>query len=368
MALPKRRMDEKNDKSDGFIVHIDKSWSNSQGIYLNGWILHGNEPLETVHVSVGNDRIPIVNWHERPDIIPANQKSSGQTKCGFTVYIPHLTEHHLTFIARIGEETYIKFMNLHGSKLEISIPYNDASYLFHDFIDRVNNNCLKVLEIGSRVVSPGSHSKRSLFPHAESFIGFDIYPHANTDVVGDAHKLSRYFPSEKFDAVFSISVFEHLAMPWLVAREINKILKIGGITFHASHFTWPLHEEPWDFYRFSDEGFKSLFPPPMGFKVIKSGMFSPMSVYFESIPPGQEELSFYPGFGGSAILAEKIFDINESRFCWDMDIEEVLGKGSCYPKKVGTKNKTPNTSNHGKSNIGNGGILLREHKHESWVR
>jgi SAM-dependent methyltransferase len=324
----------KNGESGDLVVHIDNSWTDNCGIYIKGWILDRKGPLEAVHIAIGNDYVPIVNWHERPDIVPAFPGITEKTKCGFTVYIPHAAEHRLSFIATGQGETSVRTLSLSGSKVGLSIPFNDASLLFNEFIDRVNRDHLKVLEIGSRIVSPGSSSKRPLFPGAESFTGFDIYPDENTDVVGDAHKLSRYFPEEKFDAVFSVAVFEHLAMPWVVAREINKILKTGGITFHVSHFSWPLHEVPWDFYRYSDEGFKSLFPPPMGYKILKSGMFSPLRMYFDTIQPGQEEMPFYPGFGGSAILAEKVFDVDDFRFRWDTDIEEVLGKESTYPKKL----------------------------------
>jgi hypothetical protein len=334
MVWPRKRSESQKDRSDDFIVHIDKSWSDNHGIYLKGWALYRNKPLDSVHITVGDNYVPILNWYERPDIFLADPGILQNSKCGFSVYIPRLAEHHLSFIANIGSETLSRSLNIFGSKPEVIHPYNDASYLFNEFINLVNNNHLKVLEIGSRIVSPGSSSKRSLFPHAESFTGFDIYPDTNTDIVGDAHKLSRYFSGEKFDAIFSLSVFEHLAMPWLVAREINKTLNTGGFTFHTSHFAWPLHEVPWDFFRFSDEGFKSLFPPSMGFGNIRSGLFSPMRMYFDTVPPGQEELPFYPGFGGSAILAEKIFDVDDSKFRWDTDIEEVLGRESCYPKKI----------------------------------
>src|ERR1043165_6505721 len=70
--------------------------------------------------------------------------------------------------------------------------------------------------------------------------------------VGDAHELSKFFGTE-FDAVFSLAVFEHFAMPWVVAAEINKVLKIGGLTFHSTHFAFPLHERPWDFWRYTGQ-------------------------------------------------------------------------------------------------------------------
>lgn len=58
-------------------------------------------------------------------------------------------------------------------------------------------------------------------------------------------------------------------MPWVVAIEINKLFEIGGVTYHLTHPAWPLHERPWNFWRFSDDGLRVLFSKPMGFEIIK---------------------------------------------------------------------------------------------------
>jgi ubiquinone/menaquinone biosynthesis C-methylase UbiE len=90
-----------------------------------------------------------------------------------------------------------------------------------------NKKGMKVLEIGSRWVT-GDYFK-PYFSEAD-YVGFDFYPGKNVDVVGDAHKLSTYFKKdEKFDVIYSSAVFEHLAMPWLAALEISKLLKVGGL-------------------------------------------------------------------------------------------------------------------------------------------
>jgi hypothetical protein len=182
------------------------------------------------------------------------------------------------------------------------------------------------------VVSPGSSSKRALFPGARSYTGFDYYPDANTDVVGDAHKLAQYFGKQRFDAIFSLSVFEHLAMPWVVAMEINKLLEVGGLTYHASHFAWPLHEVPWDFWRFSDEGMKVLFSPALGFEVVQAGLFSPMRLHLDQMVPEQEMMPFHPAFGSVAILARKVAELDWERFKWETNVREVAGD-SHYPQK-----------------------------------
>jgi hypothetical protein len=89
---------------------------------------------------------------------------------------------------------------------------------------------LRVTEIGSREVT-GASNDRNEFAKAE-YVGFDYYPVDNVDIVGDAHKPSSYFEKgEQFDIIYSSACFEHFAMPWVVATEIAKMLKMGRFVF-----------------------------------------------------------------------------------------------------------------------------------------
>ncbi|RKT21714.1 methyltransferase family protein [Paraburkholderia sp. RAU2J] len=126
----------------------------------------------------------------------------------------------------------------------------------------------RVLEIGSRARSGNSH--RHLVHPDVDYVGIDISTGPGVDVVGDAHHLSRHVTGQ-FDTIFSISVFEHLLMPWMVAIEMNKMLKLGGIAYIQSHPSWPLHYEPWDFWRFSKDAWEGLFNAHTGFEMLDKG-------------------------------------------------------------------------------------------------
>ena len=105
-----------------------------------------------------------------------------------------------------------------------------------------NKDGKRILELGSREVTGESNARRE-FSNA-TYIGFDFYPGDNVDVVGDAHKLSSYFVGEeKFDIIYSSACFEHFAMPWIVATEIAKLLKIGGTVFVETHFHFHLMKD-----------------------------------------------------------------------------------------------------------------------------
>ena len=145
-----------------------------------------------------------------------------------------------------------------------------------------NKSGMRVLELGSREVTAESNA-RNEFAKAE-YVGFDFYPGNNVDIVGDAHKLSSYFgEQEKFDIIYSSACFEHFAMPWVVATEISKLLKVGGIVFIETHFSYSSHERPWHFFQFSDMALRVLFSEALGFECIEAGLSNPIVGRFSSL-------------------------------------------------------------------------------------
>lgn len=141
---------------------------------------------------------------------------------------------------------------------------------FHTVFPQIVARCsespgCKVLEIGSRQVT--GVSRRELFADSVEYLGFDVHHGPGVDVTGDAHELASYFQDASMDAILSISVFEHLAFPWKVAMEINRVLKPGGVCYVSTHPCWPTHELPWDFWRFPLAGLRLLFSEPTGFRV-----------------------------------------------------------------------------------------------------
>jgi hypothetical protein len=54
-------------------------------------------------------------------------------------------------------------------------------------------------------------------------------------------------------------VLEPLEEPELALRECVRVLKAGYFAIYTIVFSWHIHEEPIDFYRFSTYGIKYLF-------------------------------------------------------------------------------------------------------------
>jgi hypothetical protein len=75
-------------------------------------------------------------------------------------------------------------------------------------------------------------------------------------------------------------------MPWVVAQEIAKVLKVGGHVFVETHFSHSSHERPWHFFQFSDMALRALFSPPLGFECLEAGMSNPIVGRFSRFADG----------------------------------------------------------------------------------
>ena len=195
-----------------------------------------------------------------------------------------------------------------------------------------NKPGMRILEIGSREVTAQSTARKE-FVNA-TYVGFDYYEGNNVDVVGDAHKLSSYFKEEeKFDIIYSSACFEHFAMPWIVATEIAKLLKVGGIVFVETHFSYSSHERPWHFFQFSDMALRVLFSEALGFDCIEAGMSNPIVGRFSSGSDTDAYLRNKPVTGlycHSEYLGRKIKEVND--FDWNkVDLLTVVGETK-YPE------------------------------------
>lgn len=124
------------------------------------------------------------------------------------------------------------------------------------------------MEIGPRARSGNIYTAG--FAKHVRYRRLEIHPGPNVAFVGDIPRLSSVAEPNSIDGMFCISVFEHLAMPWKASLEINKTLKLGGLFNASTHPTWPLHDRPWDFFRFSTDAFHALFNRATGFEIVES--------------------------------------------------------------------------------------------------
>jgi SAM-dependent methyltransferase len=188
---------------------------------------------------------------------------------------------------------------------------------------------IKVLDVGGRARS-GVRGADELPDW--NVVVLDILQDPGVDVVGDAHSMSTYLQNNSFDAVMSISVFEHLLMPWKVAVEISKVLKPGGLAFVHTHQTIGMHDQPWDFWRFSDSSWRGIFNSATGFELIDTSMSEPLHILpmvYQSIFADAERSGGYLSCG---VIARKV---GEPRVDWQVTLDEAVD--TSYPDHVETR-------------------------------
>ncbi len=103
----------------------------------------------------------------------------------------------------------------------------------------------------------------------EEYIGIDREDSKlhtiSPDVYGDF--LSLPFENESFDTVLSTQVLDDIHDPDKAMVESFRVLKKGGHFILTSPFFWPIHDEPFDYCRYTKYGLKNL-AEKSGFKVV----------------------------------------------------------------------------------------------------
>lgn len=96
--------------------------------------------------------------------------------------------------------------------------------------------------------------------HFASCTSVDV-PHSphdvsGVDVLASADALP--FPDASFDCVICTEVLEHCPDPRAVLRDVHRVLKPGGRAFFTTPFLVPLHELPYDFFRYTPPALELL--------------------------------------------------------------------------------------------------------------
>ncbi len=140
-----------------------------------------------------------------------------------------------------------------------------------------------------------SRYKKWIMEKATSYTAMDIESFPGIDIVGDA--MHPPVGDNSYDTVLSTHVMEHVREPWVMAEQIKRVLKPGGTVILMAPFMYPFHADPTDYFRFSEQGMRSLFE--------RTGMVV-------------EECTRYGGFFGllNEILKQKYFSPYRRPHAW----------------------------------------------------
>lgn len=270
---------------------------------IKGWFLTPNDPLVSVTLRGGNALS--LKCVIAPQRVDAAGQPDGHYHFDFHGYLMDCApqDAEVVFQSALGRVHVSTIAGLVQAR-RLTLGSNDLNARFQAAVR--NKPGAMLLDVGGRARSGLDRS--SHFQQARTTV-FDINPGDNVDVIGDAHKISQHLLAASYDFVQSISVFEHLARPWVVIAEINKVMKVGGLLFISSHQTIGMHDVPWDFWRFSDQAYRALLNEETGFEVLAAEMHEPANIvphlYDHALHEGGEKAA---GFMSSTVLAVKTRD------------------------------------------------------------
>jgi SAM-dependent methyltransferase len=160
-----------------------------------------------------------------------------------------------------------------GSKAELRVVGTSVAHETEALLDRlaaaVGRRAPRVLQVGSRTLVSDRNVRnwRNLvtkrFGGRARFVGIDLVEGTNVDrvldICGPPRALKAALGEEAFDLVLCCHVLEHTRDPRRAARNIESLLRPGGLTYVSAAWSQAFHATPDDYWRFSVRGLMLLF-------------------------------------------------------------------------------------------------------------
>ncbi len=269
------------------------------------------QPLEIISVALSQGLIDDADSIQLPEIKLEEDELSVDSEIGSDWSVDLLRIYF-----KLADGSFRVLANVGNSER----AHIDGYQIFNHMLDWINANqdSLNIVEIGSRARS--GNTRRHAISDRHRYTGFDLKEGPNVDIVGDAHELTKRFEPNSINAIFGLEVFEHLAMPWKVALEINKVLKLGGRCMFFTVQTWPIHDEPFDFFRFSKEAWHSLFNQYTGFRILEAAVGDPARIVADLQTEANREILLSKGYLVSSVWCEKITD---TKLSWNVPAKSL---------------------------------------------
>lgn len=87
------------------------------------------------------------------------------------------------------------------------------------------------------------------------YINLDL--HTNPNLFADVTQTP--LKAQIADSIICTEVLEHLQDPQACVDEMHRLLHNGGLVFASTPFFYPVHADPYDFQRFTEDGLRFLF-------------------------------------------------------------------------------------------------------------
>lgn len=129
---------------------------------------------------------------------------------------------------------------------------------------------LKILDIGSFDKDGDYNYGLILNEKKWTYEGLDLKEGNNVDIIVENPYDWIEINDETYDVIVSGQSLEHNEFFWLTLEEIDRVLKPGGIICLIAPSSGPVHRNPYDCWRFTDNGMESL-AKYIDFEILESG-------------------------------------------------------------------------------------------------
>lgn len=152
------------------------------------------------------------------------------------------------------------------SRSPLSKPHNRA---MHDLLWDDARRSVASLKGVCLDLGCGSQPYRALIePHVARYVPVDYDTHRGTlRPWVRVNAMAIPFKDEAFDSAVCFQVLEHVPEPARTLAELQRVLRPDGVLYMTTPFLWMVHEEPWDFYRYTEFGLRALLKQA-GFEVV----------------------------------------------------------------------------------------------------
>jgi SAM-dependent methyltransferase len=140
----------------------------------------------------------------------------------------------------------------------------------------------RILELGSGKKESGeyNYSAKCFFDASNSFVCSDVVPEYGHEIV-DAAAMGY---KDEFDIILCVNVLEHVFNFCKALDNIYAALKSGGTLVLFVPAFYPLHDEPADYWRFTEHSLRKLLSAFKDVKMTHSGIREyPFAYYLEAV-------------------------------------------------------------------------------------
>ncbi len=154
---------------------------------------------------------------------------------------------------------------------------NPLEYSIQDFVRSARpegSSQAVILDAGAGEARFGRHFSDQFYVALDSGVGDSSWDYSKIHICGDLAKIP--LASGSVDVVLNTQVLEHVSDPTAVLKEIYRVLKAGGRLHLTAPQGWHEHQQPNDFFRFTQYSLRSILQSA-GFQQIA---IEPLGGYF----------------------------------------------------------------------------------------